>query len=88
MISSGSFYSFSEMINAFLGHVSKVLSGPNDFKGAANSELLKSLTTAGMLSKIHRVQMNDLNQLHALYTTLERYPNVCTYNNTIMHYKL
>lgn len=77
MISSGSFYySFSEMIDAFLGHVSKVLSGPNDFKGAANSELLKSLTTAGMLNKIHRVQMNDLNQLHALYTTLERHPNV------------
>ncbi|KAL5241787.1 hypothetical protein ACI65C_009197 [Semiaphis heraclei] len=66
----------TEMIDAFLGHVSKVLSGPNDFKGAANSELLKSLTTAGMLSKIHRVQMNDLNQLHALYTTLERHPKV------------
>lgn len=76
MISSGSLCSFSEMIDAFLGHVSKVLSGPNDFKGAANSELLKSLTTAGMLSKIHRVQMNDLNQLHALYTTLERHPKV------------
>lgn len=63
------------MIDGFLDHVSKVLSGPNDFKGA-NSELLKSLTAAGMLSKIHRVQMNDLNQLHTLYTILEQHPNV------------
>jgi len=65
----------TEMINAFLSHVSKVLSGPNDFK-EASGELLKRLTTASMLSKIHRIQMNDLNQLHVLYTTLERHPNV------------
>ncbi|XP_025410884.1 DNA repair protein RAD51 homolog 3-like [Sipha flava] len=65
----------TEMIDGFLDHVSKVLSGPNDFKGA-NSELLKSLTAASMLSKIHRVQMNDLNQLHTLYTILEQHPNV------------
>lgn len=64
------------MINAFLGHVSKVLSGRNNEFGGANSELLKNLTTAGMLSKIHRIQMNDLNQLHVLYTTLEQHPNV------------
>lgn len=69
---------FLEMIDAFLGHVSKVLSGPNDFE-RANSELLKSLTTGGMLSKIHRIKMNDLNQLHTLYTVLEQYPNVRTY---------
>lgn len=67
---------FPEMIDAFLGHVSNVLSGPNDFKGANNSELLTSLTTAGMLSKIHRIRMNDLNQLHVLYTALERHRNV------------
>lgn len=65
------------MIDAFLGHVSKVLSGPNDFKGA-NGELLKNLTTASVLSKIHRIKMNDLNQLHALYSTLECHPNVRT----------
>ncbi|VVC37672.1 Hypothetical protein CINCED_3A025900 [Cinara cedri] len=63
----------TEMINAFVGHVSKSLS--NDFKGVDN-ETLKCLNTAEMLSKIHRIQMNDLNQLHILYTTLERHPNV------------
>lgn len=64
------------MINAFLSHVSKVLSIPNNEFGGAHSEVIKNLTTSSMLSKIHRIRMNDLNQLHVLYTTLERHPNV------------
>lgn len=68
------------MIDAFLRHVSKVLLGSNDSK-EANNEMLKSLTTADMLSKIHRVQMNDLNQLYTLYALLERHPNVIEENN-------
>jgi len=63
------------MIDAFLGHVSKVLSGPHDFEGA-DGELLKTLTAATMLDRVHRIRMNDLNQLHVLYDFLERRPNV------------
>ncbi|XP_050441390.1 DNA repair protein RAD51 homolog 3 [Adelges cooleyi] len=65
----------TEMMDAFLGHVSKVLSKPNEFKGA-NINLLKSLTTASMLDKIHRIKMNDLNHLYALYDVIEQHPKV------------
>lgn len=73
------------MIDAFIGHVSTVLSGPNGFAGASNEPPLDGLTAAGMLSKIHRIQMNDLGQLHVLYTALERHPNVRVKNNKKNH---
>lgn len=66
------------MIDAFLGHVSRVLSGSNDFKSGPDGEALKSLTVADMLSKVHRIRMNDLNQLYALHAILEQHPNVRT----------